>query len=30
MEFGPVQILVIAFEAGDFRGEFLAELRRLR
>jgi len=30
MEFGPVQVLVIAFEAGDFRGEILAELRRLR
>src|SRR5512132_3382165 len=30
MEFGPVQVLVIGFEDGQFSGEILAELRRLR
>jgi|SRR5262249_527479 len=30
MEFGPVQILVVGFEDGEFNGEILAELRRLR
>jgi uncharacterized membrane protein len=30
MEFGPVQVLVIGFEGGEFHGEILAELRRLR
>jgi uncharacterized membrane protein len=30
MEFGPVQLLVIGFEDGEFSGEILAELRRLR
>ena len=27
---GPVQLLIIAFEAGTFDGKILAELRRLR
>jgi len=30
MEFGPVQILVVGFQNGEFSGEILAELRRLR
>jgi uncharacterized membrane protein len=30
MEFGPVQVVVIAFKGGEFHGEILAELRRLR
>jgi uncharacterized membrane protein len=30
MEFGPVQVLVVGFENGNFSGEILAELRRLR
>jgi hypothetical protein len=30
MELGPVQVLVIGFENGNFSGEILAELRRLR
>jgi uncharacterized membrane protein len=30
MEFGPVQLLVIGFEDGEFSGEILAALRRLR
>jgi uncharacterized membrane protein len=30
MEFGPVQVLVVAFKGGEFHGEILAELRRLR
>jgi uncharacterized membrane protein len=30
MEFGPVQIMVVGFEDGEFNGEILAELRRLR
>jgi uncharacterized membrane protein len=30
MEFGPVQLLVVGFEDGEFSGEILAELRRLR
>lgn len=30
MKFGPVQILVVGFENGEFSGEILAELRRLR
>ncbi|NGN62638.1 hypothetical protein G5C51_01795 [Streptomyces sp. A7024] len=30
MEFGPVQILVVAFEDPKFTGEILPELRRLR
>ncbi len=29
-EFGPVQMLVVGFQNGDFRGEILEELRRLR
>ena len=27
---GPVQLLVVAFDGPDFRGEVLAELERLR
>ncbi len=30
MEFGPVQMLVVGFEHGEFEGKILAELRRLR
>jgi uncharacterized membrane protein len=30
MKLGPVQLLVIAFEDGNFEGKILAELRRLR
>jgi uncharacterized membrane protein len=30
MESAPVQVLVIGFENGNFSGEILAELRRLR
>jgi len=30
MEFGPVQILVVGFEHGNFEGKALAELRHLR
>ncbi len=30
MSFGPMQVLVIGFEEGQFRGEALEELRRLR
>jgi uncharacterized membrane protein len=30
MEFGPIQIMVVGFEDGEFSGEILAELRRLR
>jgi uncharacterized membrane protein len=29
-DFGPVQVLVIGFEEGNFTGEILDELRRLR
>ncbi len=29
-EFGPIQMLVLGFEHGNFSGEILAELRRLR
>lgn len=29
-EFGPVQMLVIGFQGGQFSGEVLSELRRLR
>lgn len=29
-EFGPVQLLVVAFDEGKFEGKILAELRRLR
>jgi uncharacterized membrane protein len=29
-EFGPVQVLVVGFEDGNFTGECLEELRRLR
>ena len=27
MEFGPVQVLVVGFEDGEFSGEILAELQ---
>jgi uncharacterized membrane protein len=30
MTMGPVQLLVVGFEGGDFKGEILAELDRLR
>jgi uncharacterized membrane protein len=30
MEFGPVQIMVVGFQDGEFSGEILGELRRLR
>ena len=30
MTVGPVQLLVVGFEGGDFKGEILAELDRLR
>ncbi len=30
MEFGPVQLLVVAFEEGKFEGKVIAELKRLR
>ena len=30
MALGPVQVLVVGFEEGKFRGEVLEELRRLR
>ena len=30
MAIGPVQLLVVGFEGGDFEGEILAELDRLR
>lgn len=30
MEFGPVQVVVIGFKGGEFHGEILGELRRLR
>ena len=30
MAFGPVQLLVVAFDQPDFRGDVLAELERLR
>jgi uncharacterized membrane protein len=30
MTMGPVQLLVVGFEGGDFKGEILAELVRLR
>jgi uncharacterized membrane protein len=30
MSFGPMQVLVIGFEEGQFRGEALEELKRLR
>lgn len=29
-DIGPVQVLVVGFQDGDFRGEILEELRRLR
>ncbi len=29
-EFGPVQMLVIGFQGGQFSGKVLEELRRLR
>jgi hypothetical protein len=30
MAFGPIQLLVVGFEEGNFRGEILRELERLR
>ena len=30
MEFGPVQVLIVGFEDGEFSGEILSELRRLK
>jgi uncharacterized membrane protein len=30
MTIGPVQLLVVGFEGGEFKGEILAELERLR
>jgi uncharacterized membrane protein len=30
MSFGPMQLLVIGFDGGEFRGEIAAELKRLR
>lgn len=30
MSMGPVQLLVVGFEGGEFKGEILAELDRLR
>ena len=30
MSYGPMQILVVGFEHGNFKGEILEELRRLR
>ena len=30
MNFGPMQLLVVGFDGGEFKGEIMAELRRLR
>jgi hypothetical protein len=30
MNFGPIQLLVVGFDGGEFKGEIMAELRRLR